>query len=183
MLFVGSFRHNPNVEGLQWFVAEVLPRITAANPQAVLVIVGTEVPPATAASLNRHKGVRFTGYVEDIREPLGRYATFVCPILSGSGIRVKLLEAFATGIPVISTSLGAVGLARDTGSLCEIADTPDGFAAAVLRLLASREYASQLAMRARQFVESQMDGTVATGRLLQVYRREAIAMRRAQPCS
>ncbi len=178
MLFVGSFRHHPNVEGLEWFVAEVLPRVRAANPDAALFVVGTDAPPSMLASLNRHTGVRFTGYVEDIREPLGRFATFVCPILSGSGIRVKLLEAFAAGIPVISTSLGAEGLVRRSGLLCEIADTPEDFAAAVLRLLASHEYACQLANGARRFVESQMDGAVVTGRLLEVYRREAMAMRR-----
>ena len=52
------------------------------------------------------------GYVEDIREPLAKYAVFVCPILSGSGVRVKLLEAFAAGIPVVSTTVGAEGLAK-----------------------------------------------------------------------
>jgi GT2 family glycosyltransferase len=181
MLFVGNFRHSPNVEGLLWFVTEVFPRVTSANPEAVLVVVGTDAPTSMLTFLNRCANVKFSGQAEDIREPLGRFAAFVCPILSGSGIRVKLLEAFATGIPVISTSLGAEGLAGDSGSLCEIADTPEGFAAAVLRLLASREYACQLAGRARRFVESQMDGAEATRRLLEVYRREAIAIGRVSP--
>jgi O-antigen biosynthesis protein len=183
MLFVGSFRHNPNVEGLLWFVTEVLPRVTAGNPQAVLVVVGADAPTSMLTRLNRCANVNFSGYVEDIHEPLGRYSTFVCPILSGSGIRVKLLEAFATGIPVISTSLGAEGLARDGGPVCEIADTPDDFAAAVLRLLASREYARQLANRARQFVESEMDGAAVARRLLEVYRRESAARRIEAPRS
>ncbi len=154
MLFVGSLRHNPNFEDLRWFVTEVLPRITAANPESMVVIVGTDTPPSVRILLNGQANVSFTGYVEDIREPLGRFFAFVCPILSGSAIRVKLLEAFATGIPVIPTSPGAEGLARDSASLCEIADTPDGFAAAVLRLLASRECTCQLASRARRFMES-----------------------------
>jgi glycosyltransferase involved in cell wall biosynthesis len=179
MLFVGNFRHSPNAEGLLWFMTEVLPHITIANPEAVLVVAGTDAPPSMLTVVERHANVRFTRYVEDIREPLRRYSTFVCPILSGSGIRVKLLQAFATGIPVVSTSLGAEGLAGGNGSLCEIADAPDDFAAAVLRVLASREYAGQLANRARRFVESHMDGTVVTGRLLEVYRRELTQARRA----
>ena len=92
-------------------------------------------------------------------------------------MRVKLLEAFASGIPAVSTSLGAEGITGDGGPLCEIADTPQDFAAAVLRLLASREHACRLAAAARRFVESQMDGAVITRRLLDVYRREAIALR------
>ena len=67
------------------------------------------------------------GYVEDVREPLARYAVFVCPILSGSGVRVKLLEAFAAGIPVVSTTLGAEGLARKDGEFCALADASGGF--------------------------------------------------------
>jgi len=182
MLFVGNFRHSPNVEGLLWFMTEVLSRITAANPGAVLVVVGTDAPPSMLTALERQANVRFAGHVADIREPLSRYSTFVCPILSGSGIRVKLLEAFATGIPVVSTSLGAEGLAGGNGSLCEIADDADDFAAAVLRLLASREYAGQLANRARRFVESHLDGTVVTGRLLEVYRREVTQTRKVSDC-
>ena len=117
--------------------------------------------------------------IKDIRRPLSRYGVFVCPILSGSDIRVKLLEAFAAGIPAVSTSLGAEGLIRNGGAVCEIADTAQDFAAAVLRLLDSREHASQLAASARQFVESQMNPATVFPRLLQVYRREATAMRGA----
>jgi glycosyltransferase involved in cell wall biosynthesis len=182
MLFVGNFRHSPNVGGLLWFVTEVLPRVTADNPQAVLVVVGADAPTSMLTRLNRCANVKFLGYVVDIHELLGRYSTFVCPILSGSGIRVKLLEAFAAGIPVVSTSLGAEGLAGGNGSLCEIADAPDDFAAAVLRVLASRDYAGQLANRARRFVESHMDGTAVTGRLLEVYRREVAQARRVSYC-
>ncbi len=60
--------------------------------------------------------------MEDVREPLSRYAVFVCPILSGSGMRVKLLEAFAAGIPVVSTTLGAEGLTSKDGDICALAD-------------------------------------------------------------
>ena len=66
------------------------------------------------------------GFVEDVREPLARYAVFVCPILSGSGVRVKLLEAFAAGIPVVSTTVGAEGLARKDGEFCALAGRSGG---------------------------------------------------------
>ena len=90
--------------------ATCLPRVLARKPEARLVVVGSDPPP-------RHSlpylpdAVELRGFVEDVLEPLARYAVFVCPILSGSGVRVKLLEAFAAGIPVVSTSIGAEGLA------------------------------------------------------------------------
>ncbi len=74
--------------------------------------------PITPANLD------MLGYVEDVREPLAKYAVFVCPILSGSGVRVKLLEAFAAGIPVVSTFVGAEGLATKDGVICALADDP-----------------------------------------------------------
>jgi GT2 family glycosyltransferase len=180
MLFVGSFRHEPNVHALRWFVAEVLPRVTALRPSAILVIVGSD-PPPSMAFLTEHLSVRFTGHVEDIRAPLGRYASFVCPILSGSGIRVKLLEAFAAGIPAISTSIGAEGLVSESGTICEIANTPDDFAAAAVRVLSDPQYARAMALRARQHVESGMDGSAITAKLEQIYRREAVARRNPAP--
>jgi O-antigen biosynthesis protein len=178
MLFVGSFRHGPNVEALKWLVAEVLPRITAVEPGARLMIVGSDPPPGMSF-LTQHSGVTFTGYVEDIREPLERYAVFVCPILTGSGVRVKLLEAFAAGIPSVSTSIGVEGLSVISGDVCEIADAPADFALAVLRLLRNEDYAAALARRARRMVENEKDGAVITAKLEQMYRREVTARRHA----
>ena len=169
MLFVGSFRHIPNRVALEWFVQGVLPLILEKQPAARLVMVGSDPPPAhvfggASASLD------LLGYVEDVREPLSRYSVFVCPILSGSGVRVKLLEAFAAGIPVVSTTVGAEGLARQDGELCALADTPEAFAERVLALLAKPQMASEMAARARQEVESNWDMAVLTGRLVESYR-------------
>lgn len=176
MLFVGSFRHEPNAQAIRWFVSEVLPRITAMRPQARLVIVGSD-PPSSMAFLSKHPSIHFTGHVADIREPLARYSVFVCPIRSGSGIRVKLLEAFSSGIPCVSTTLGAEGLARESGDFCELADTPQEFAAATVRLLSDSHYAASLALRARQMLEAERDGAVITKRLEATYRREVAALR------
>ena len=151
MLFVGSFQHVPNVQALNWFANEVLPRVLAQRPNAMFVVVGSNLPEGLTY-LADHPNVRLTGRVPDIREPLERYAVFVCPILSGSGVRVKLLEAFATGIPVISTMIGAEGLTTESGGICELADSPQDFANATVKLLADREYASVLASRAREMV-------------------------------
>lgn len=180
LLFVGSFRHEPNVEALRWMVSEVLPRITAMKPEAQLVIVGSE-PPSSLSFLVNRPNIRFTGYVEDVRGPLACYAVFVCPVRSGSGVRVKLLEAFASGIPAVSTSIGAEGLASAGSDICEIADSPDEFAKAAIRLLDDAQYSDDLAAHARRLVETEKDGAVITKRLENMYRREVMQRRpRAQ---
>src|SRR5438067_2226182 len=95
MLFLGSFRHLPNFAALDWFVHRVLPRILERRPEARLIVVGSDPPPPHVYG-DFPNAIDVVGFVEDIRRVLERYAVFVCPILSGSGVRVKLLEAFAS---------------------------------------------------------------------------------------
>src|ERR1039458_9264561 len=102
MLFLGSFRHAPNRAALDWFLRQVMPLILAQEPGARLAVAGSDPPPDHGLAGHAAR-LDLLGYVEDVREPLARHAVFVCPILSGSGVRVKLLEAFATGIPAVST--------------------------------------------------------------------------------
>jgi glycosyltransferase involved in cell wall biosynthesis len=175
LLFLGSFRHAPNVEALQWFLKEVFPQIRAAEPRAKLVIVGSDPPPRH--SLRDAEAIEMVGFVEDVREPLARYSVFVCPILAGSGIRVKLLEAFAAGIPVVSTRIGAEGLADHDGEFCALADDPALFAQHVLRLLQNPAEAEALARRANAMVTSQRDMRVMTEKLVDSYRAEVARMR------
>ncbi len=170
MLFLGSFRHLPNVEALQWFVHRVLPLIRAKEPRARLVVIGSDPPPRH--SLPEAEAIELIGFVEDVREPLGKYAVFVCPILSGSGVRVKLLEAFAAGIPVVSTRIGAEGLAEVDGDVCALADDPQEFADRVLRAIEEPAKAVEMARRARAFVKEKRDMRRMTERLVECYREE-----------
>jgi glycosyltransferase involved in cell wall biosynthesis len=180
MLFVGSFRHLPNAAALTWFASEVLPLVCAQRPEARLVVVGFDPPPAYAfRSLDN---IELRGAVEDIREPLARYAVLVCPVLSGSGVRVKLLEAFAAGIPVVSTRLGAEGLARTDGEICALADDPAAFASKILSLFEDPQAAAAMAARARAEMEQNWDMGQATRRLEASY-REAVREKRATASS
>jgi GT2 family glycosyltransferase len=151
MLFLGSFRHVPNQLALGWFIRSVLPLVLEQRPDARLVIVGSEPPP--------------------------RHAVFVCPVLSGSGVRVKLLEAFAAGIPVVSTRLGAEGLAREDGEFCALADDPARFAQKILNLFDDRDAAAAMALRARKEVEEHWDAAAITRKLVASY-HEALAQKR-----
>jgi GT2 family glycosyltransferase/glycosyltransferase involved in cell wall biosynthesis len=174
MLFLGMFRHTPNQEALDWFLRDIMPRILERVPDARLKIVGSELPPDH--SLAQYRNVDVVGFVDDVREPLSRYSLFVCPILSGSGIRVKLLEAFASGIPVVSTRLGAEGL-DDQGRICALADNASDFASRAADLLMQPEAAADLSARARDFVVRERDIRIMTRRLVDSYEAEAARMR------
>ena len=178
ILFIGSFRHTPNQEALNWFGRFVLPLILKECPDARLMVAGSDPPPRHSLP-GPSEAIDLLGFVEDIREPLSRYAVFVCPILSGSGMRVKLLEAFAAGIPVVSTVVGAEGLVTKSGDGCLLADTPQEFAARVLELLADKSRAAELAEQARALVVSQKDMTIMTAKLLKSY-VDAVRWKRAR---
>lgn len=176
MLFLGSFRHTPNQVALNWFVSKVLPAVLAGCPEARLVVVGSDPPPRHSLP-ELGTAIELRGFVEEVREPLARYAVFVCPILAGSGMRVKLLEAFAAGMPVVSTRLGAEGLAEADGQLCALANDPRTFADHVLNLFHNPNEAHAMAKRAREHVVRTMDMRVLTEKLVDNYRSVVRAKR------
>ncbi|HUA19362.1 MAG TPA: glycosyltransferase [Bryobacteraceae bacterium] len=180
MLFLGSFRHLPNQEGLAWFTRNVLPRVLERSPQARLVIVGAEPPPRHSLP-HLPDNIELRGFVDDVREPLARYAVFVCPILSGSGMRVKLLEAFAAGIPVVSTRLGAEGLAEKDGEVCALADDPAAFADRIVELFSDPATARQMACRAREHVMATRDMRMLVERLVESYHAVVLEKREQRP--
>ncbi len=170
LLFVGNFQHLPNQQALNFFWLRVWPIVRRERPRTRLVIVGAQSGPGFAQAFDA-PGVEFRGEVADIREPLERYAVFVCPVLAGSGVRVKLLEAFAAGIPAVSTTVGAEGLATSSGELVELADAPEEFAQKTIVLLADPLRARAMAERARREVEQNWDMRVLTARLEAHYRK------------
>jgi glycosyltransferase involved in cell wall biosynthesis len=173
LLFVGNFQHRPNIEGLAYFSREMFPLIRARRPHATLTVVGAQAPPDLErdAVQGGKDGICFRGRVPDIREPLSRYAVFVCPIRNGAGVRVKLLEAFAAGIPVVSTTLGAEGIAATPGLDFLRADSPEEFADACLHLLDHPEEAAAMAAHARRLIETTYDWSAVGKRLGAVYSR------------
>jgi GT2 family glycosyltransferase/glycosyltransferase involved in cell wall biosynthesis len=170
LLFLGSFRHAPNQEALNWFAGQVMPRVREREPRVRLIVIGSDPPPRH--SLPDDGAIELMGFVEDVREPLARYAIFICPILSGSGVRVKLLEAFAAGIPVVSTGLGAEGLASNDGEICALADSPEEFAERVVKLLGKPDTAEEMARRARAEVVARRDMRGMTARMVEGYWEE-----------
>jgi len=179
MLFLGGFRHVPNMVALEWFARFVLPLIVGQLPGARLLVAGSDPPPRYAFA-DPANAVDLLGFVDDVQPLFSSCAVFVCPIRSGSGVRVKLLEAFASGIPVVSTTLGAEGLARNDGEFCALADDAEGFSKKAIELLRDSELASRMAWRARQEVVENWDTAVITERLVDEY-REIIQGKRTVP--
>ena len=156
VLFVGNFRHTPNVEGVLWLAKKVWPMIREENWRARLLIAGANPPPKVKA-LDHDPTIRVTGFVEDLSPLYHRAACFIAPVLSGSGTRLKILEAMAAGVPILSTNLGVEGIDGEDDTHFLLADNPASMAKQCLRLLAEEKLRQELADRARSLAESRYD--------------------------
>ncbi len=156
VLHLGTMFWPPNVEGMLWFLQEVWPLVRNEIPQATFTIAGKN-PPAELAALAAGQNVELTGYVPNSLPWLERASAFVVPLLSGGGMRVKIVEAWRWGLPIVSTTLGAEGIDYRDGENILIADTPADFAVAVMRLLRIPELNRRLRVNGRQWVEERYD--------------------------
>jgi len=133
VLLVGSMNYGPNSEGAKWMSELVWPHVTAALPDAILRIVGRNSE--CLESLGAIPGVEVVGAVDDMAPYLDEAMVSVAPIHRGSGTRVKVLEAFAAGVPVVATTIGAYGIDVRVGTDLHVTDDPVQFAAAIVALL------------------------------------------------
>jgi glycosyltransferase involved in cell wall biosynthesis len=166
---VATMFYPPNVEGVHWFATEVFPSIRRQFPAARFYIVGSRPPLKISRLGERDTGVVVTGYVADLEPILRQSAVMVVPVHSGSGMRVKILDAFARGIPVVSTTVGAEGIDARKGEHLLIADSPEEFAQAVIQTLAEPAEADRRAGAARELVETRYDWRTALQGLDEVY--------------
>jgi glycosyltransferase involved in cell wall biosynthesis len=133
--YVGNLRWQPNVAGLDWFCREVWPAIRRRVPDATLEIAGVGLKPGdTGPDTWKVQGVETVGFLEDLEPLYARSIGMLAPILGGSGVRMKLLEGFRAGMPVVTTPDGAFGLPLRDGEEALVAKDPEGFAERVERL-------------------------------------------------
>lgn len=151
LVYSGAPAYGPNREAVLWFGREILPRVRAAHPAVTLAVTGAldGVDPAPLAAL---EGVELAGYVDDLPGYLTRQAVCVIPLRSGAGTRIKALEAMALAMPLVTTSKGVEGLDVVDGEHCLVADTAEGFAAAVCRILDDPAWSEAMGCRARAHV-------------------------------
>ena len=168
IVFIGHYPHYPNEDAVLYFAREMLPRIRAARPDVRFLVVGSSPTPAVVA-LGRQPGVIVTGTVEDVKPFLAQAVVFVAPLRMGQGIKGKILEAFAMGVPVVATSRAADGLDACAGRDLIVADRPAAFAAEVLALLGDATRAGALGEAGREAARRGYDWTRLAGRLGAVY--------------
>jgi glycosyltransferase involved in cell wall biosynthesis len=133
LVFLGAMDWRPNMDGVKWFVGSVLPLIRARLPDASLLVVGRR------GLSQRDSRIHVTGTVDDVRPYLWKSAVSIVPLRIGGGTRLKIYEAMAAKIPVVSTSVGAEGLDVRDGENIAIADSPDAFAERCVALLSDAE--------------------------------------------
>lgn len=164
LVFTGTMDYRPNVDAVWWFATDILPYISNGH----FYIVGRS-PHPRLDSLRDRPGITITGYVEDT-QPYFRAATvYVAPLRMGSGTRFKLMQAMASGVPIVSTAIGAMGLDVTDGDQMLLADGAKSFARAVNRLLSDKDLRGQLSQRGRDYVQQHFDWSVIVPDLMNVY--------------
>ncbi len=168
LLFTGTMNYFPNSDAVIYFCEEIYPLIQKQHPDVNFFIVGNH-PTEQVQRLAENRGVTVTGYVPDIRPYFHEASVFVAPLRAGSGIQTKNLEAMATGTPVVTTSIGAMGLEAEIGEELLTADNPQDFADCVIHLMENPEDQQNLGNAGRKRVEASYDWDVLVEKLEQVY--------------
>ncbi|MBQ7279583.1 MAG: glycosyltransferase [Bacteroidales bacterium] len=169
LFHLGSMDWMPNVEGVEWLLHKVWPRIHAEVPQARLYLAGRNMPKQIMDAAV--EGVSVVGEVPDAMYFIGSKQINIVPLLSGSGIRVKIIEAMSAGKVVISTSVGAEGINYTDGENILIADTPEQFAMQVKRCVEDGNLCRTIGDNAYRFIADNYDSNVLTERLMDFYDR------------
>ena len=159
LLFQGNLVYPPNIDAVQWLATVIAPMVRAAVPEAEVRLVGR--PGTNVTELHRPGVVTVVGEVPSMEEELARASVAVVPLRYGSGTRVKILESFAHRVPVVSTTLGAEGLDAEDGVHLLLADDPEDFAAATVRLLGDSLLRARLVEAAEALYLDRYDGRLA----------------------
>ena len=164
LVFSGNMEYHPNISAVRFFRQEIWPVLRDRWPDLVWRLVGMN-PGSVSRFTSGDPRIEMRGPVEDAVRELARARVAVVPLLAGSGTRLKILEAWAAGLPVVSTSLGAEGLPARDGENLLLSDDPAGFADAVSRALASRQLRERLGAAGRTLLEQEFTWETAWAKL------------------
>lgn len=169
-LFTGTLDFRPNVDAVTWLARDIWPRIRAALPDAQLTLAGRAPLPAIRRLDGQH-GIRVAASPPDIRPYFAAAAVYLVPVRAGGGSRYKLLQALSMGLGIVSTALGAEGIAVEDGRQLRIAGSPEGIAQAAVELAQDGDQRRKLGACGRQLVLQRYDWPVLAPRLHAVYDR------------
>lgn len=170
LYFIGSMLYRPNQEAVRWLADEVWPRVIALKPRARLTVAGSDFPETLRAQLAT-RGIEVAADVPDIRAFAAPFRALLAPLFSGSGMRIKVLEAMALGKPVIATPLGAGGIDVTHGENILIANDTDAIARHVVDVIQDDALAERIGSAARALVLDRYDADALARQLLAFYER------------
>jgi glycosyltransferase involved in cell wall biosynthesis len=173
LFFIGALDWGPNQEGLDWFFREVWPEILLKWPEFTLHLAGRN-PAYYFNGRNLPDNVRLEGEVEDAIEFFHHNTVMIVPLLTGSGIRIKILEAMALGKTVISTTIGASGIKATHGEHLFLADTPAEFIKVLEYLRTRPDHLQKMGVKANQFVKENFDILVLSEKLISFYKEQLV---------
>ena len=164
---IGALDWMPNQEGLEWFFEHAWGIVNEKHPEVRFYLAGRNAP-AHFRNLT-YPNVEFIGEVEDAYKFIRSKAVMIVPILSGSGMRIKIVEGMALGKPIVTTSIGTEGIDTTDGENIFIADDPDKFARQVCFLIENKQACMKTGENARKFVTDHYDNDTITSKLLTFY--------------
>jgi glycosyltransferase involved in cell wall biosynthesis len=167
---LGTLHYPPNADGIRWFFMEVFPLIRQRVPDAILTIIGKNPPPDFVDhAISHSEMIRLTGYVPELAPHLEQSALMVVPVRAGGGMRVRILEAFAYAMPVVTTTIGLEGIHAKPEQDVLVADTAADFAERVIELLEDVSLQEKLSSNGRQLAEAKYDWQVVLSAMNPIY--------------
>jgi glycosyltransferase involved in cell wall biosynthesis len=167
LIFVGNFSHLPNVDAVLFFYKRILPLIKNKLPNISIMFVGTNLPEDIKGLVRSERNITIAGYVNDILESYSKSKVFIAPIRYGTGMRLKILEALAVNMPVVSTSIGARGVIFNNA--LKIADNEKDFSDRVIELLTDRNTYEVSAGSGRSIIEKHYNWNLLLDKYENVY--------------
>lgn len=167
---LGTLHYPPNADGIRWFLNEVFPLVRRHVSNATLTIIGNHPPQDFLDLAARDPMIEVTGYVPELPPYLERSALMVVPVRAGGGMRVRILEAFAYAMPVVTTSIGLEGIMAEIGRDVLVADTASDFANRTVDLLEDSSLQNNLSFHGRRLAEVRYDWQVVLSAMSSIYK-------------
>ena len=180
VLFLGNYEYAPNVDAIEWALDEILPKVWARCPDARMSVCGFGMP-ASWRTRWPDPRIEWQGFVPDLLQLQSSSAVFLAPLRHGGGSKLKVLEAMAAGLPLVSTAQGVSGLAVQPQVHYLAGENAEALADAVVRLLDEPALAGRLADTARDYARQYHDWAVAANKLEHLY-RSLLTAKESQPC-
>jgi glycosyltransferase involved in cell wall biosynthesis len=174
LIFCGSLWSIPNAEGLYWFCKKIWPLVLNEFPGLKLLVVGIGDLPRKYAEAYNTSSTEFTGAVDDVKPWYNKAAISIVPLLTGSGTRLKILEAMGMGVPVISTTIGAEGITYAEGKEIIIADEENDFVNKIIALLKDKNKRERLSVEARNLAVLKYDWDVIGNKMESFLKNEIV---------